>query len=161
MAGNKGQGKLIIYSNDGAERLSENYIGETPAVLTIAIVNDGLVCEYYNQYDNIFYNSKEYTYLGEKVFKGFATAANATEPTYAIGDTFLHSPQNKDSYAPLYLYIVEADITFDLSTLGLPAGTHNITVKARASLYTDSAESNAVDYTVEEKENEMGIVGEE
>lgn len=38
--------------------------------------------------------------------------------------------------------------TFDLSTLGLSAGTHSITVKARASGYEDSDESNAVSYTV-------------
>lgn len=40
-------------------------------------------------------------------------------------------------------------VTFDLSTLNLPAGTHSITVKARASGYADSAESNAVSYVVE------------
>lgn len=37
-------------------------------------------------------------------------------------------------------------INFDLSTLGLSAGTHRITVKARASGYADSAESEAVSY---------------
>lgn len=39
--------------------------------------------------------------------------------------------------------------TFDLSTLGLSAGTHSITVKARASGYEDSDESNAVSYQVQ------------
>lgn len=38
--------------------------------------------------------------------------------------------------------------TFDLSTLDLSAGTHEITVKARASGYADSPASNAVSYTV-------------
>lgn len=38
--------------------------------------------------------------------------------------------------------------TFDLSTLNLSAGTHEITVKARASGYADSVESNAVSYVV-------------
>ena len=37
---------------------------------------------------------------------------------------------------------------FDLSTLNLSAGTHRVTVKARASGCVDSAESNAVSYTV-------------
>ena len=37
---------------------------------------------------------------------------------------------------------------FDLSTLNLSAGTHRVTVKARASGCADSAESNAVSYTV-------------
>lgn len=39
--------------------------------------------------------------------------------------------------------------TFDLSTLGLTAGTYSISVKARAEGFADSAESNAVSYTVE------------
>lgn len=38
--------------------------------------------------------------------------------------------------------------TFDLSTLGLSEGTHEITVKARASGYADSVASDAVGYAV-------------
>ena len=38
--------------------------------------------------------------------------------------------------------------TFDLSALNLSAGTHRITVKARASGYADSPESEAVSYVV-------------
>lgn len=38
--------------------------------------------------------------------------------------------------------------TFDLSTLNLSAGTHSITVKARASGYADSPASNSVSYVV-------------
>lgn len=38
--------------------------------------------------------------------------------------------------------------TFDLSTLNLPAGTHSVTVKARASGCTDSVASNAASYVV-------------
>lgn len=38
--------------------------------------------------------------------------------------------------------------TFDLSTLNLSAGTHTITVKARASGYTDSPASDPVSYVV-------------
>ena len=38
--------------------------------------------------------------------------------------------------------------TFDLSTLNLASGTHSITVKAKKEGYRDSAESNAVSYTV-------------
>ena len=36
--------------------------------------------------------------------------------------------------------------TFDLSTLDLPAGTHNVTVKSRAAGYADSPASNAIVY---------------
>ena len=41
--------------------------------------------------------------------------------------------------------------TFDLSTLNLSAGTHEITVKSRASGYLDSSSSNAVSYVVAEE----------
>lgn len=62
--------------------------------------------------------------------------------------------------------------TFDLSTLNLSAGTHEITIKARASGYLDSPASNAVNYVVAEettyklsgtwKFNELiGVVGDE
>lgn len=42
-------------------------------------------------------------------------------------------------------------ITLDLSTLGLPVGTHSITAKATASGYNDSVASNAVSYTAKQK----------
>ena len=42
--------------------------------------------------------------------------------------------------------------TFDLTTLNLSAGTHEIIVKARASGYADSEPSNAVSYVVEAEE---------
>jgi len=48
-------------------------------------------------------------------------------------------------------------VTFDLSTLNLPAGTHTITVKARANGYADSAESAAVSYVVEATVNAYNI----
>ena len=53
----------------------------------------------------------------------------------------------------LYNYLVanaakeETQTTFDLSTLNLPAGSHTITVKAKADGYRDSDASNAITYT--------------
>lgn len=41
-------------------------------------------------------------------------------------------------------------LTYDLSQLNLPAGTHLITVIAKADGYADSAPSNAVEYVVKE-----------
>lgn len=56
--------------------------------------------------------------------------------------------------------------TFDLSTLNLPAGEYEITVKARASGYLDSEPSNTVLYVVvpaeepdEPEENKFHLVG--
>ena len=44
--------------------------------------------------------------------------------------------------------------SFDLSTLKLPIGTYSITVKAKKEGYRDSAESNAVSYSVVPKTQE-------
>jgi hypothetical protein len=49
--------------------------------------------------------------------------------------------------------------TFDLSTLNLSAGTHEITVKARASGFADSPASNAVSYVVAGDEIAFAIYG--
>ena len=46
-----------------------------------------------------------------------------------------------------------AKTTYDLTNLGLAAGTHSITVRAKADGYADSEPSNAVEYVVEEIEN--------
>ena len=91
--------------------------------------------------------SGTFVYTGDKTFLGFVenTPVAGLEPTYVIGETYtIYSTD---------LLIVEgeeipAPITFDLSTLNLPAGTHTITVKARASGYADSAESAVVSYVV-------------
>lgn len=47
--------------------------------------------------------------------------------------------------------------TFDLSTLNLSVGTHNITVKARAEGYADSVESATVEYVVQSVCNTYNI----
>lgn len=44
---------------------------------------------------------------------------------------------------------VEPTLTYDLSQLDLPEGTHSITVVAKADGYSNSAPSNAVEYVVE------------
>ena len=142
MAGNKGTYKFDILSNDGTTRLIFNYFGNTGDIELLTVSSTGL-------------NYKEqalYTYSGEKTFIGFSTFANATEPTYAVGDEFTFYAETEET---LTLYIVEegdegehTPTTVDISTLGLSEGTHFITVKAKASGYTNSDESNAVSYTV-------------
>lgn len=54
---------------------------------------------------------------------------------------------------------VQTLISFDLSTLNLSAGTHEITVKARVNGYEDSEPSNAVSYTVQGEEITFTIDG--
>lgn len=137
---------IYIYSNDGSESIwyvCGGYDDEFENIATFTVTETGLM--------NAF---GSYTYEGDKKFIGFSTVPDAVEPEYAIGDTF--TVKYRDS---LLLYIVEEEIeeettgsiTFDLSTLNLSPGTHTITVKARASGYADSAESNAVDYVVEQQ----------
>lgn len=76
---------FIIYSNDGSEILAE-------------IINPSAT--YYVIETGLDYNI--YTYSGTKTFLGLATSANATTPTYAIGDSFT---TNSDTN----LYIVEEE----------------------------------------------------
>ena len=61
--------------------------------------------------------------------------------------------QNTDIAEGDFYYV--PNITFDLSTLGLEAGTHEITVSAKASGYADSAKSNAVSYVIEVETYEL------
>lgn len=48
-------------------------------------------------------------------------------------------------------------LTYDLSQLDLPEGTHSITVVAKADGYSNSAPSNAVEYAVENAEETVSI----
>lgn len=125
----------VVWSNDGKEQL---YVRPGPSNY-VTVTKEGLMEE-----DLLFYK-----YEGDKIFIGIATTPNATVPDYAIGDTF-----NSNLVT---MYIVEREktqsVTFDLSTLNLSAGTHEITVKARASGYKDSEESKAVNYVVQINED--------
>ena len=140
MAGEKGSYQLCIKSNDGLTSLKciSGYFGVVGEDATLSVTKDGLM---YN-------NKATYLYLGRKIFKGLATSANATEPTYPVGTTFTY--KSFETY--IYFYIVESnyDYEFDLSTLNLSPGSHEITVKARAEGYADSAASNKVNYVVGE-----------
>lgn len=76
---------ISVYSNDGSTLL-ENVSAEGSTIK----VNEAGFADALGAY----------TYDGEKKFLGLATSANATTPTYAIGDSFtINSDTN--------LYIVE------------------------------------------------------
>lgn len=145
---------FIIYSNDGTERLYINvtYVeGGTRFPVTIKVTDTGVA--FYSDLETVPY--MEYRYSGNKKFLGFATTANATTPVYEVGYV---GTSAEEAFAGCFggghnidWYIVEAkqsSKTFDLSTLNLSAGTHKITVKARASGFEDSPESEPVSYVV-------------
>lgn len=95
----------------------------------------------------------------------YLTASNNGVNAYLFGVNFWNSgeayrdidfgsiPQTISD--TLYNYLVanaakeETQTTFDLSTLNLAAGTHSITVKAKAEGYMTSDASNAINYTVQ------------
>lgn len=80
-----------IYSNDGSTLLEEITTDVDLIVTDATITTDtGTVL---------------WTYSGDKVFLGLALTANATEPTYNIGDTIY----NTQSTITTDLYIVEAE----------------------------------------------------
>lgn len=87
-------GTLRIYNNGGTTSLYYNS-GDT-SMQQWVVTETGA---YYK--DNEYY---KYTYEGTKKFIGLATTANATTPTYAIGDTFT-CEQSTD----VILYIVETE----------------------------------------------------
>lgn len=86
---------ISIYSNDGTAVLGSVAVAESSITVQETGFSDAL---------------GSYEYGGDKKFLGFATSANATEPTYAIGDTFTVSNDTT-------LYIVEsnADSITDLT----------------------------------------------
>ncbi len=146
MAGEKGENFLTIYTNDGNTILKNNTdCGDD--ITTLQVTAESIISDQ---------KGTVYTYSGNGIFKGVATYANATEAAYPVGTTFTFGKDtpNEDIKQYLTLYIVEEEKpkitkTFDLSTLNLSAGTHEITVKARASGYADSPASNAVSYVVQ------------
>lgn len=80
---------IFIYSNDGTTVLES----VSAAQGSITVQETGFSAAL-----------GSYEYGGDKKFLGFATSANATEPTYAIGDTFTVSSDTT-------LYIVESEVT--------------------------------------------------
>ena len=105
-------GMLRIYSNDGSTSLYYN--GEATSGASYIVNKTGLMDRADRQV---------YTYTGDKKFIGFATTANATEPTYAIGD----STSSIVAADFLNLYIVEEEIA------DVPRIIYNNTVIAELS----------------------------
>jgi hypothetical protein len=91
--------------------------------------------------DSVYCRDDGYT------FTGWADEAYRT--IEVLEDTEETNVNDYNWFVANYIPKPSASATFDLSTLNLPAGTHTITVKARASGYADSAESAAVSYVVE------------
>ena len=124
---------LIIYSNDGS------------TVLGVDNDSNSHSRTYIVDSRGVYYGDDIWIYEGSKYFLGVAIEPNAVTPVYGFGDTLTGSVNNDGK-----VYIVESEkktntvIALDINTLNLSGGTHEITVKARASGYVDSAESDAV-----------------
>lgn len=89
-------GTLYIKSNDGTADAGTLAIYDASGASLITVTETGATSD--------FSGADAYTYGGNKEFLGFAEVANATEPTYAIGDTFYASGAGT-------VYIVEAEPT--------------------------------------------------
>ena len=130
-------GFIGINSNDGSQSLKSWQSGSnTPTIsVTSTGVTDG---------------TTTYTYSGDKTFLGVATSANATEPTYAVGNDYTLS-LTSGTYLELYIVEAVADptITYDLTQLNLSAGTHTISVIGKADGYNASAASTGAAFVVE------------
>lgn len=158
-------GMLGIYSNDGSTRLYYN--GEIASGTSYIVNETGLM-------DRA--DTQVYTYTGNKKFIGFADVANATVPTYAIGD----STPSIVMLDILNLYIVEeeptppikikspvivikqkvkqvvidnANMTIDIYTKKVPA------TEATVTITNTSTSVRAIIYKDEFRGEELGVVG--
>lgn len=151
-------GTLRIYSNDGTTSLYYNS-------------GDTSLKEYTVTETGIAENGNElYVYEGNKHFIGLATEANATTPTYKIGDTFTCGQSTDEVF-----YIVEqeptpptkikspvivikqkvkqvvidnANMTIDIYTKEVPATEATVTITNTATNSKYTAYINDDEYTV-------------
>lgn len=79
-----GVSEIYIYSNDGSTQLAQFSVGYAPEVTATGVED-------------------YWAYSGSGTFLGLATSANATTPTYAVGDEIAVELSRDD----VYLYIVE------------------------------------------------------
>lgn len=87
-------------------------------------------------------------------FDGWYTDSTFTTPAVAGAEI--------SADTDLYAKFTRTHITLDLSTIGLPEGTHSIQMKLSGGNKRDSALSNAVSYTVEpEPTGEIWVINED
>lgn len=142
-------GIVDIYSNDG-ETVIVTFSTQNNRVCTLSITDSGLSFKsLYNGVEDS--TSEEWVYDGTKNFLGLSKTqgSNSVDNGYGIGNTI-----SFDNMESVNFYIVEGEpvtptLTYNLTKLNLAAGTHNITVVAKAEGYLNSAPSNSVEYTVE------------
>jgi hypothetical protein len=119
---------------------------------TTSLSSGGFGIYYYRIYDDSSENFYQRVYGDFNTGKGYEWAAQFFRTI-----TFIGGADIKDSNliswlednAELQGGEVEPTLTYDLSQLDLPEGTHSITVVAKADGYSNSAPSNAVEYVVE------------
>lgn len=99
-AGNDDTSYIYVWSNGGSPELFYAY---STSNITVTITESGFTLSG----GTIYEDGSTYTYEGNKTLLGFATSANATEPTYTTGDTLTISADG----TTVSLYIVEAEAT--------------------------------------------------
>ena len=87
---------IYVKSNDGSTQLFDAW---STSNTTVTITESGFTLSG----GTIYGDGSTYTYEGNKTLLGFATSANATEPTYTTGDTLTLTADGVN----MHLYIVE------------------------------------------------------
>ena len=122
-------GYLKVYSNDGSslKKTISIPIGDT---VTFTVKSGG-----FSGNGGGYYYS--YTYSGNKTFLGIATSANATTPTYAVGNTFSWTSSSSGKK----VYIVEEDtqtssvkITYDGEVIATVTNGQTVTLSCAGKL---------------------------
>ena len=89
---------IYVKSNDGSTQLFDAW---STSNTTVTITESGFTLSG----GTIYGDGSTYTYEGNKTLLGFATSANATEPTYTTGDTLTLTADGVN----MHLYIVEGE----------------------------------------------------
>jgi len=141
-------GTILVNSNNGSVFYASLAI-QTTSSETFIVTETGLNTHGYNPTVTVDNGA---TYADNVLtlpfsIKGFATSGGASTPTYNIGDEILISVGSKDIYAVPSTSRVSVDVSTLAGWANLAAGSHDITIVAKASGFKDSAPSAAVQVT--------------
>lgn len=137
-AGSVDTWNIYVKSNDGSTQLFNAW---STSNTTVTITESGFTLSG----GTIYGDGSTYTYEGNKTLLGFATSANATEPTYTTGDTLTLTADGVN----MHLYIVEGEAE---------PTTSGVTVEYNSSVVATIPSGNTAALPVKDKKMKSDIV---
>ena len=140
------EGDINFNYSEGSSSVGFTALGYGNPLYAISYIADGYSSfngEFYIKPDlDLYYADALYGTAVSMTFTGGDTTNSSLIQWLVDNDAIFTKEDEEEDKTPI--------LTYDLSQLNLPAGTHLITVIAKANGYTDSAPSNVVEYVVEE-----------